>query len=129
MPKRAVFERSRRELSLDVSIGVHVLLVVEQSGLESQSWGCAKTPILTVYRPIGGWSLNSEMSPLYRVEAVTNGFVTAKVGPSAIHAIAISGPRLYTDYSNVWLDLELTVLLRVVCLCGENLVHQYSCFY
>ena len=48
MPKRAVFERSRRELSLDVSVGVHILLVVEQSSLESQSRGCAKTPILTV---------------------------------------------------------------------------------
>ena len=48
MPKRAVFARSRRELSLDVSIGVHIPLVVEQSSLESQSRGCAKTPILTV---------------------------------------------------------------------------------
>ena len=26
MPKRAVFERSRRELSLDVSVGVHIPL-------------------------------------------------------------------------------------------------------
>ena len=41
MPKRAVFERSRRELSLDVSVGVHILLVAEQSSLESQSRGCA----------------------------------------------------------------------------------------
>ena len=49
MPKRAVLERSRRELSLDVSVGVHILLVVEQSSLESQPRGCAKTPILTVY--------------------------------------------------------------------------------
>ena len=48
MPKRAVFERSCRELSLDVSVGLHILLVVEQSSLESQSRGCAKTPILTV---------------------------------------------------------------------------------
>ena len=48
IPKRAVFERSRRELSLDVSVGVHILLVVEQLSLESQSRGCAKTPILTV---------------------------------------------------------------------------------
>ena len=48
MSKRAVSERSRRELSLDVSVGVHILLVVEQSSLESQSRGCAKTPILTV---------------------------------------------------------------------------------
>ena len=47
MPKRAVFEKSRRELSLDVSVGVHILLVVEQSSLERQSRGCAKTPILT----------------------------------------------------------------------------------
>ena len=37
MPKRAVFERSRRELSLDVSFGLHNLLVVEQSSLQSQS--------------------------------------------------------------------------------------------
>ena len=43
MPKRVVFERSRRELSLDVSVGVHILLVVEQSSLESQSRGRAKT--------------------------------------------------------------------------------------
>ena len=46
MPKRAVFESSRRELSVDVSVGVHMLLVVEQSSLESQSRGCVK--ILTV---------------------------------------------------------------------------------
>ena len=39
MPTRAVFERSRRELSLDVSGGVHILLVVQQSSLESQSRG------------------------------------------------------------------------------------------
>ena len=58
MPKMAVFERSRRELSLDVSVGVHILLVVEQSRLESRSKVCAKTPILTVvlykktHRPI-----------------------------------------------------------------------------
>ena len=48
MPERAVFERSHGELSLDVSVGVHILLVVEQSSLESQSRGCAKTPALTV---------------------------------------------------------------------------------
>ena len=52
MPKRAVFERSRRELSLDVSVGVHILLVVEQSSLESQSRGCAKTLILAVFVPV-----------------------------------------------------------------------------
>ena len=50
MPKRAGFERFRRELSLDVSVGVHILLVVEQSSLVSQSRVCAKTPILTVVR-------------------------------------------------------------------------------
>ena len=49
MPKRAIFERSRRELSLGVSVGVHILLVVEQSSMESQSRGCAKTPIPTVF--------------------------------------------------------------------------------
>ena len=48
MPKRAVSERPRRELSLDVSFGVHILLVVEQSSLESRSRGCAKTPVLPV---------------------------------------------------------------------------------
>ena len=50
MPKKAVFERSRRELSLDVSVGVHILLVVGQSGLESQSRGCAKTRYLRYNR-------------------------------------------------------------------------------
>ena len=49
MSKRTVFEISRRELSLDVSAGVHILLVEEQSSLEGQSRGCAKTPILTVF--------------------------------------------------------------------------------
>ena len=49
MPKRAVFERSRRELFLDVSVGAHTLLVVKQSSVEkSQSRGCAKTSIPTV---------------------------------------------------------------------------------
>ena len=48
MPKRAIFERSRREFSLDVPVGVHILLVVEQSSLESQSRGCAKTPMFGV---------------------------------------------------------------------------------
>ena len=42
MPKRAVFERSHRELSLDVSIGVQILLVGGQSSLESQSRGVCK---------------------------------------------------------------------------------------
>ena len=40
MPKRVVFERSRRELSLGVLVGVLILLVVEQSSLESKSRGC-----------------------------------------------------------------------------------------
>ena len=48
MPKMAVYERSRRKLSFDVSVGVYMLLVVEQSSLESQSRGCAKTPILLI---------------------------------------------------------------------------------
>ena len=43
MPKRVVFKRSRRELSFNVSVGVLILLVVEQSSLESQSTGCDKT--------------------------------------------------------------------------------------
>ena len=51
MPKRAVFERAWRELSLDVSVGVYILLVVEQSSLESQSRGCAKTLIFTLIPP------------------------------------------------------------------------------
>ena len=46
MPKRAVFERSRRQLFLGVWVDVRILLVVEQSSLESQSRGYAKTPIL-----------------------------------------------------------------------------------
>ena len=49
MSKRVVFERSCGELPLGVSVGVHILLVVEQSSLESQSRRCAKTPILMVY--------------------------------------------------------------------------------
>ena len=49
MSEKAVFERSRRKLSLDVSVGVHVLLVEEQSSLENQFRGCAKTPILIVH--------------------------------------------------------------------------------
>ena len=48
MPKRAVFERCCRELSFYVSVDVHILLVVEQSSLESLFRGCAKTPIFTV---------------------------------------------------------------------------------
>ena len=48
MPRRAVFKRSRQKLSLGVSIGVHIVLVVEQLSLESQPRGCPKTPILTV---------------------------------------------------------------------------------
>ena len=44
---RTVYERSHRELSLDVSVGVHILLFWEPSSLESQSRGCAKTTILT----------------------------------------------------------------------------------
>ena len=49
MPKREVFGRLPRELSLDVSVGVHILLVVEQSSLESQSRGCAKTVSTDTY--------------------------------------------------------------------------------
>ena len=54
----AVFERSRRELSLDVSVGVYILLGVEQSSLESQSRVCAKTPIL----PVGALPFNFEIA-------------------------------------------------------------------
>ena len=37
MPKRrAVFEISRRELSLDVSVGIRIVLVAEQSSLDLQ---------------------------------------------------------------------------------------------
>ena len=36
MSTRVVFGRSRQELSLDVSVSVYILLVVEQSSLESQ---------------------------------------------------------------------------------------------
>ena len=48
MSKRASFENSRQELSLNVSVGVHTFLVVEQSSVKSQSRECAKTPILPV---------------------------------------------------------------------------------
>ena len=57
MSKRSIFERSRRELSLDVSVGVHILLVVELSRLESQSRGCSKTQILTVYVYAGTFNM------------------------------------------------------------------------
>ena len=63
MPKRAIFERSRRELSLDVSVGVHIIFVVEQSSLENQSRGCAKTPILTVVAPCYTGNLVSPRPP------------------------------------------------------------------
>ena len=49
MLEKMVCERSRRELSLDVSVDVHILLVVEKSSLESQSRECANTPIFTVF--------------------------------------------------------------------------------
>ena len=39
MPKRVVSEIPCRELYLDVSVGVHILLVVEQSSMERQSTG------------------------------------------------------------------------------------------
>ena len=38
--------------------------------------------------------LNSGVTSLYRVEAVTSDFDTAKMGPFAIQDTAISGPRL-----------------------------------
>ena len=53
MQKRAVFERSRRELSLDVSVGVHIFLVVVQSssveGVCQDSDTCGNRPILPIY--------------------------------------------------------------------------------
>ena len=51
MSKRAVAESFCQDFSLDVLVGVQILLVVEQSSLESHSRGCAKTPILTVIVP------------------------------------------------------------------------------
>ncbi|CAN0440891.1 unnamed protein product [Ascophyllum nodosum] len=44
------FRKISSELSSDVSVGVHSILVVEQSSLESQSRGCAKIPTLTIGR-------------------------------------------------------------------------------
>ena len=38
---------SSRAFLRRISVGVHILLAVEQSSLESQSRGCAKTPTLT----------------------------------------------------------------------------------
>ena len=56
MPKRAASERSRQDRTLDVSVGVYILLVVEQSSLESQSRMCAETPILTgIVEPSTDW--------------------------------------------------------------------------
>ena len=52
------------------------------------------TPNSVVPLAIGGSSLNSEVTSLYQVEAVTSDFDTAKVGPFAIQDTAISGPRL-----------------------------------
>ena len=40
-------ESSRRDLSKTALFGIDTLLVVEQASLESQSRGCAETPILT----------------------------------------------------------------------------------
>ena len=48
-----------RELSLDVLVGVHILLVVEQSSLENQSRGCAKTSILTILDHSGDEGMNA----------------------------------------------------------------------
>ena len=42
MPKSAVFERYCRELSLDVWVGVHILLDVEQSSLKVSLGGVAR---------------------------------------------------------------------------------------
>ena len=42
-------ENSQRDLSKTVLFGIGTLLVLEKSSLESQSRGCAKTPILTVF--------------------------------------------------------------------------------
>ena len=61
MPKRAVLQRSRRRLSLDVSVGVHILLVVEQSSLESQSRGCCQDSD-TYGIPIAEYNLNKNVS-------------------------------------------------------------------
>ena len=63
MPKRAIYERSRRERFLDVPVGVHILLVVEQSSLESQSRGCTKTSILTWLRWAAVGSIPTAFSP------------------------------------------------------------------
>ena len=52
MPKMTVFEKSRRELSLDVSVGVHILLFVEQSSLESQSRGLCQDSDTSYGNPI-----------------------------------------------------------------------------
>ena len=78
MPKKVVFERSRLELSLDVSVGVHILLVVEQSSLESQSRGCAKTPILR--------GITNVFSPIYHFKSRScqlgiNCFIEDEWGP------------------------------------------------
>ena len=50
MPNDTSNESSRRDLSKTAFFGIGTLLVVEQSSLESQSRGCATTPILEVFR-------------------------------------------------------------------------------
>ena len=68
MLKRVVFERPRRELSCDASVDVYILLVVKQSSLESQSRGCAKTPILTVYQY--GHNVHCGVRSLWNISSV-----------------------------------------------------------
>ena len=55
-----VLERSSRGLFLDVSVGVHILLVVEQSILESQSRGrCQGSDTYGI--PTAEYNLNKNM--------------------------------------------------------------------
>ena len=53
-------ESSRRDLSKTVLFGIGTLLVVEQSSLESQSRGCAKTPIL-----MGGGGYSTDLRLIF----------------------------------------------------------------
>ena len=53
VPTRSALERSRRELSEDVSFGVGTLLAVEQSSLEKPPQGCVEYTVLCGKSSVG----------------------------------------------------------------------------
>ena len=102
MLKRAVFERSRREFSLDVSVGVHILLVVEQSSLERQSRGCAKTPILRVLHWVRAIEHNTQ----------THTHLVKKKDVQLSRGFVASGPREVSDPPQHLPSLQVSQLHR-----------------